>query len=156
MNILHDILVEDTIHWKALKSTLSKQVVKLKTIKQAYHSSLNSTKMNAYIRFTQTRCINLRQFQHKSEGQWTEHDTLIKWKRYLEESYSLIDYKTKVVLKMECKMTASIRKIYTSKFGTSVRLPFKQHYVNQIYEITKVMTNIENIRQSIRTEIVLG
>ena len=112
--------------------------------------------MNAYTRFTQTRCKNFRQFQPETEGQMTEQDTLTEWKRYIDDSYSLIDNKTKEVLKMECKMTASIRKLYFSKFGTNIQLPFKRRYVSQIYEITKVMTTIEDIKQSIRTEIVMG
>ena len=163
---LHDILVQDCIHWNILQTEVSKRLVKLKTISFAHTLSVNSTKMNAYIRFTRTRCMSFKQFQFQTRNYFKNENTIIEWKSYLDESWSEINTNMRHILKIECKIVASIQRLYQAKYQTHIQVPFRKHYIGQIYKIASQMNTIEQrieqIEQDvseqtkIRTEIILG
>ena len=159
---LHDILVQECIHWNILQTQVSKQLVKLKTISHAHKSSMNSTKMNAYLRFTKTRCMSFKQFQFQT-NHLNDDDAILEYKSYLHESWSVIDTNMRHILKIECKIVASIQKLYQIKYQTYIQVPFNKHYIKQIYDITSQMDKTEQANlyvpeqiNTVRTEIILG
>ena len=140
---LADILIQDQICWKAMKTSIGKFAMKYKIIAGALFSPINKVE-RPYMRFIHTRLLPFHVFKSRFKSAnvgATEDDIILEWKEYKKSSWDEATYWERSVIKMELKFQNYLRSIYLKRYNTTIPISMNNQ---KLRAIGKIIVNMQH------------